>query len=70
MGGITTNFCVLTTVMDAICHDFKAVMLEDCTVAAFKEMHAQTLNIYRRNPIFPLFRIMTSAELTTDLVQD
>ena len=67
VGGITTNFCVLTTVMDAICHDFKAVMLEDCTVAAFKEIHDQTLNIYRRNPLFPLFRIMTSAELISDL---
>jgi len=70
VGGITTNFCVLTTVMDAICHDFKAVILEDCAVAAFKEMHAQTLNIYRRNPLFPLFRIMTSSELITDLIQD
>ena len=70
VGGITTNFCVLTTVMDAICHDFKAVLLEDCTVAAFKEMHAQTLDIYRRNPLFPLFRIMASTELIIDLIQE
>ena len=68
VGGITTNFCVLSTALDAICHDFKAVMLEDCTVAAFKEMHEQTLNIYRRNPLLPLFRIMTSSALITDLV--
>lgn len=30
VSGIATNFCVLTTVMDALCHDFKAVLLEDC----------------------------------------
>jgi nicotinamidase-related amidase len=33
VGGISTHFCVLTTVMDAICHDFKAVLLEDCSAA-------------------------------------
>ena len=30
VSGIATNFCVLTTAMDALCHDFKTVILEDC----------------------------------------
>ena len=67
VGGIATNFCVLTTAMDAICHDFKTVVLEDCSVAASQEIHTQTLNIYRRNPLFPLFRVMPSSELISGL---
>jgi nicotinamidase/pyrazinamidase len=67
VAGIATNFCVLTTVLDAICHDFKAVIMEDCTAASTEHVHQQVLNVYRRNPLDPLFKIATSAELTADL---
>lgn len=63
VAGITTNFCVLTTVMDALCHDFKTVLLEDCTAAASESIHEDTLRIYRHNALYPLFRIATSREL-------
>jgi nicotinamidase/pyrazinamidase len=62
VAGIATPFCVLTTALDALCHDFKAFILEDCTAAALDEIHQQTLNTYRRNPLKPLFQIMTSQE--------
>jgi len=65
--GIATNFCVLTTVMDALCHDFKAVLIEDCTTAFSDALHHQTLDIYRRNPLYPLFRIMKSDEFIAEL---
>ncbi len=58
--GIATNFCVLTSAMDALCHDFKAVILEDCTAAFSEKIHNDTLSIYRKNPLFPLFQITTS----------
>lgn len=61
VGGIATNFCVLTTVMDALCHDFKAVLLEDCAAAAAAETHRQALGLYRRNPLQPLFQVMRAA---------
>jgi len=67
VAGITTNFCVLTTAMDALCCDFKAVLLEDCTTAATENIHRQTLDIYRRNALFPLFRILTSQQLLSEL---
>jgi len=67
VAGISTNFCVLTTVMDAICHDYKVVLLSDCTAAFNKRLHEQTLVIYRRNPLDPLLRIMTSEEFISDL---
>lgn len=63
VAGIATNFCVLTTAMDALCHDFKAVILEDCSTAFSREIHEQTLAIYRKNPLYPLFRITTSGDL-------
>ena len=68
VGGISTHFCVLTTVMDAVCHDFKAVLLEDCSAAYSKKVHEQTLNCYRRNPLYPLLRIATSLELERELL--
>ena len=63
VSGIATNFCVLTTALDAICHGFKTFLLEDCSAASSQTIHEQTLNIYRRNPLDPLFRVATSAEL-------
>ena len=62
VAGITTNFCVLTTAMDALCCDFKVVILEDCTTAATEGIHRQTLDLYRKNVLYPLFRIMTSEQ--------
>ena len=60
VAGITVNFCVLTTVMDALCHDFKVILLEDCTAAYPETIHEQILAIYRRNPLYPLFRVASS----------
>ncbi len=64
--GISTNVCVLTTALDAICHDFKAVLLEDCCAAFTPEIHEQTLNIYRRNPLYPLFKVASSDALMAE----
>lgn len=62
VAGIATNFCVLTTVMDALCHDFKAVLLSDCSAAFSEEIHEQVLSIYRKNPLYPLMKVETSTE--------
>lgn len=67
VAGVATNFCVLTTVMDALCHGFKAVLLEDCTAAISKTIHDKILEVYRRNPLYPLFRVATSDELVREL---
>ena len=69
VGGISTHFCVLTTVMDAICHDFKAVLLEDCSAAFSSEVHEQTLDLYRRNPLYPLLKVALSSELEAELLK-
>ncbi len=68
VGGIATHFCVLTSVLDALCHDFKAVLLEDCSAAFPEQVHQQTLDHYRRNPLYPLLRVATSADLIAALL--
>ena len=67
VAGIATHNCVLTTAMDAICHDFKAVLLEDCTASYSEAIHENTLENYRRNPLYPLLRVLSSKDLLADL---
>jgi nicotinamidase/pyrazinamidase len=70
VAGIATEYCVLTTVMDAICHDFKAVFLEDCSASYSGSIHEQALGLYRRNPLYPLMRVISSSDLVAELVGD
>lgn len=70
VAGLATNFCVLATVLDALCHNFKAVFLEDCTATWSEEVHQQVLNNYRRNPLDPLLRVLTSRQLVETLEMD
>ncbi len=67
VGGIATNVCVLTTVMDALANDFKTVLLEDCSASFSEKIHEMTLDIYRKNPLYPLLRVMKSHELAQEL---
>jgi hypothetical protein len=55
--------------MDAICHDFKAVLLEDCSAAPSRKIHEHTLDSYRRNPLYPLLKVATSRELLAELIE-
>lgn len=67
VAGIATHICVLSTAMDAICHDFKAVLLEDCTASYSETIHENTVDNYRRNPLFPLLRVLSSKEFVAEL---
>jgi nicotinamidase/pyrazinamidase len=35
------------------------VILEDCCASFSREMHESCLAIYRKNPLYPLLRVMT-----------
>jgi hypothetical protein len=54
--------------MDAICHNFKTVLLEDCTAAFSKSIQKQTLELYRRNPLYPLLRVISSEDLISEII--
>jgi nicotinamidase/pyrazinamidase len=60
--GITTEVCVLMTVMDGLSHDFSAILLEDCSASRSKELHQGCLNLYRDFALYPLLRMMTLDE--------
>ena len=45
-------------------------MLEDCSAAYPVEVHEQTMDNYRRNPLYPLFRVLKSTELLGMLIDD
>lgn len=61
--GLMTNYCVLTTALDAVCHDFSAVMVEDASNAPNDEMHQACLGLYRRSPLRPLLTVETVDEV-------
>ncbi len=57
--GITTHWCVLSTVLDALAHDFAAFFIEDGCASHKREVHDAILNCYRKNPMDPLLQVMT-----------
>lgn len=67
IAGIATNFCVLTTALDALQHGFETVILRDCTAAADPVVHEKTLSLYENTVLYPLLRVMDSHELILSL---
>ncbi len=65
--GITTEVCVLITVMDGLSHDFSAIILEDCSASRKKEFHQGCLSLYRDFALYPLLRIMTLDEFIKEV---
>jgi nicotinamidase-related amidase len=65
--GVVTNVCVLLTVMDAIQNDFRAVMVSDACACHKPEIHEMTLQSYSNLILYPLVRIMTAAEIATEI---
>jgi nicotinamidase/pyrazinamidase len=62
VGGIATHFCVLATAFDAVCHDFRSIILEDLCAAYKRQVHEHALDAYRYSPIYPLLSVTTSSE--------
>jgi isochorismate hydrolase len=65
--GITTEVCVLITVMDGLSHDFSVIILEDCSASRKKEFHQGCLSLYRDFALDPLLRIMTLDEFIKEV---
>lgn len=58
VSGMNTHVCVMFTAWDGLANDFNAILLEDCCAAPKSEIHDAAIDLYRRSPIGPLFRIM------------
>ena len=65
--GITTEVCVLMTVMDGLSHDFSVIILEDCSASRKREFHQGCLNLYRDFALYPLLRIMTLSDFLKEI---
>jgi nicotinamidase-related amidase len=65
--GMTTEVCVLMTVMDSLSHDFSTILLEDCSASRSKEFHEACLNLYRDFALYPLLKIMTLDEFLKEV---
>ncbi len=65
--GLTTEVCVLMTVMDGLSHDFSAIFLEDCCASRSGELHQACLGLYRDFALYPLLRVMTLDEFLKDV---
>ncbi len=65
--GITTEVCVLMTVMDGLSHDFSVILLENCSASRNKEFHEGCLNLYRDFALYPLLKIMTLEEFLKEV---
>jgi nicotinamidase/pyrazinamidase len=64
--GIATHWCVLSTALDALSNDFRVILLEDCCASFSRDIHESCLDIYRKNPLYPLFQIMKLDEYLAD----
>lgn len=60
--GINTHVCVLATALDALSHDFKTIIIENCCTASSKDIHQAIINIYRSTSLDPFLKVMTSEE--------
>lgn len=63
IAGISTHICVLSTLIDAVSSDFKAILLKDCCQAHAFGIHNSVIQIYEKTPLYPLMRIMSSEEM-------
>jgi hypothetical protein len=55
------------TVMDGLCQDFSAILLEDCCASRSKEFHEGCLRLYRDFALNPLLRIIKLEEFLKEV---
>jgi nicotinamidase/pyrazinamidase len=60
--GIATPICVLTSALDALSHDFSAIIVEDCCAAHRPQDHEAVLAAYGKTPLHPLLQVLRSDE--------
>ncbi len=70
IAGISTSFCVLSTAFDALSNDFRTFIVEDCCAAHKKSAHQQIIDLFRKTPLYPLFRIIDAEGLIKFLGTD
>ena len=62
IAGINTQVCVFATAMDSVCHDFNAIVLEDCSASRDRGVHQGCIDLLRQSGLSPLLRVQSSDE--------
>jgi len=65
--GLNSHWCVLSSALDALANDFRAYILEDCCASYSRNVHETTMDLYRKNPLYPLFKILRMGEFIREL---
>ena len=68
IAGINSHWCVLHTALDALANDFCAYIISDCCASYRADVHETIMNIYRKNPLYPLFQVLTVDEFQQTLL--
>ncbi|MFB3924566.1 MAG: cysteine hydrolase family protein [Syntrophales bacterium] len=67
LAGINSHWCVLSSALDALANDFQAYIIEDCCASYSAKVHQAAMDIYRKNPLYPLFKIISLEEFLDEL---
>jgi len=62
IGGVSTEICILSTAYDAVCNNFKVIVVDDCCASRLRETRDRVLDILRKSPLYPLLRVMTLSD--------
>ncbi len=58
ISGIATHVCVLTTALDAISYDFRAIIMQQCCAAHSENIHEAIISVYEKTPLYPLLQVL------------
>lgn len=67
VAGITTNFCVLMTALDAVQNDIRAIIVTDASACHKQSVHDNVLGLFGNTPMFPLLRTLSATEIIDEL---
>ena len=67
VAGLLTHWCVLSTALDALALDFRAYIIKDCCASYSEEVHEDIVRIYRKSPLYPLFKIINLDDFLGEL---
>ncbi len=60
--GLTTEVCVLSTVLDGLANDFNSILISDCCASRSREAHNAVVAAFSRFPTYPTLRVRTAEE--------
>jgi len=64
--GLTTEVCVLSTLLDGLANDFNSVLISDCCASRSRDTHNAIITAFSRFPTYPTLRVRTAEEFLAE----